>query len=229
MTAVSRLFVPGWGAPHGFYSAGLPQGWEAVDLPSFRATRGDLFRYRRWLGAEIARRGTRVSLAGHSMGGALAVLAAADQPDLVAELILISPAGLPLEKPIRASTATFLGQVVRGCYPARELCRAIVMTALAPTSALRLAQIVHGLDLTLELKRVRTHAISCSVIGCSTDELTTPAHCRRVATLLNGSYREVDASDGHIWPISHPEVLTAELVSELSRGRRRRVRIRSET
>jgi homoserine acetyltransferase len=49
------------------------------------------------------------------------------------------------------------------------------------------------------------------VIGCSTDELITPAHCRRLADLLGASYREVRAPDGHIWMITHPELLAAEL------------------
>jgi homoserine acetyltransferase len=51
------------------------------------------------------------------------------------------------------------------------------------------------------------------VIGCTTDELITPAHCRRLAELLGASYREVCAPDGHIWMITHPELLTAELAT----------------
>ena len=115
------LFVPGWAATAGLYAAGLPEGWEVLGPPSFRTSRGELSAYRRWLGAEIARRRTPVALAGHSMGGALALLAAADQPDLVEKLILLSPAGLPLNKPLRASTATFVGQVARRRYPIGEL------------------------------------------------------------------------------------------------------------
>ncbi len=205
------LFVPGWGATAGLYAAGLPEGWDALELPSFRTTRGDLSAYRRWLGAEITLRGRPVALAGHSMGGALALLAAVDQPELVEQLILLSPAGLPLNKSLWASTTTFVGQVRRRCYPAAELGRALTGLATAPRAALRVARNVHGLDLTPELERIRAQRIPCTVVGCVSDELTTPAHCRRLATLLNASYRELDASEGHIWMITEPQRLADEL------------------
>ena len=205
------LFVPGWGATAGLYVAGLPEGWEALELPAFRTTHGELIAYRRWLGAEITRRRRPVALAGHSMGGALALLAAVDQPEMVEKLILVSPAGLPLNKPLRASTVTFIGQVARGCYPVGELCRAVARTATAPRAALRLARSVHDLNLTPELERIRPHRIPCTVVGCVSDQLTTPRHCRRLATLLDASYREVDASEGHIWMITEPTRLADEL------------------
>lgn len=205
------LFVPGWGATAGLYVTGLPESWEALELPAFRTTRGELLAYRRWLGAELTRRRTPVALAGHSMGGALAILAAVDQPELVERLILLSPAGLPLKKPLWASTVTFVRQVARGCYPAGELCRALAGTATAPRAALRVARTVHDLDLTPELERIRTRRIPCTVIGCASDELTTPAHCRRLATLLDASYRELDAAEGHIWMITDPQRLANEL------------------
>jgi len=205
------LFVPGWGATAGLYAAGLPEGWEALELPAFRTTRGELTAYRRWLGAELTHRRTPVALAGHSMGGALALLAAVDQPELVEKLILLSPAGLPLRKPLWASTATFVRQAARGCYPAGELSRALLGTASAPRAALRAARSVHDLDLTPELERICAQGIPCTVIGCKSDTLTTSAHCRRLATLLNATYREVDAPEGHIWMIKEPKRLAGEL------------------
>ena len=103
---LTELFVPGWGAPARLYVPGLPEEWHALELPSFRKTRGDLSTYRAWLVEEIAARGP-VALAGHSMGAALALLAAIDRRDLVERLILLSPAGLPLTKPIPSSLATW--------------------------------------------------------------------------------------------------------------------------
>jgi pimeloyl-ACP methyl ester carboxylesterase len=210
-SAMTGLFVPGWGGATGLYLAGLPEGWEPLELPAFRTTRGELAAYRRWLGAEIAHRPTPVALAGHSMGGALALLAALDQPELVRKLILVSPAGLPLKKPMWASMATFIAQVVRGCYPVRELLPAVARVAAAPRAALRLAQSVHDLDLTAELELIRSCRIPCTVVGCVSDQLTTSEHCRRLATLLNASYRELDAAEGHIWMITEPQRLTEEL------------------
>jgi pimeloyl-ACP methyl ester carboxylesterase len=147
------LFVPGWAATAGLYAAGLPEGWEALQPPSFRATHGELPAYRGWLGAELARRPGPVMLAGHSMGAALALLAATDNPGRVEKLVLLSPAGLPLTKPIPASIATFAGQDLRRRYPTRELWRTLTRTVASPRAGLRVARTVHDLDLTSALER----------------------------------------------------------------------------
>jgi pimeloyl-ACP methyl ester carboxylesterase len=144
--ALNGLFLPGWGATAGLYAAGLPEGWEALELPSFRHTRGEFFVYHRWLADELGRRQAPVPLAGHSMGGVLALLAAIDRPELVQRLVLVSPAGLPLTKTMRASTATFVRQVLSGRYGPGHLGWMLGRVARAPVSALRLARAVHGLD-----------------------------------------------------------------------------------
>jgi pimeloyl-ACP methyl ester carboxylesterase len=205
------LFVPGWGASASLYSPGMPAGWTALEPPTFRATGGELDAYRRWLARELRRQGVPVALAGHSMGGALVLLAAAELPELVERLILVSPAGLPLDKPLHRSASTFVGQVARGCYPPGALCRSLAHTAAAPRAALRLARRVHALDLSVELAPLHARPIPCTVIGCATDTLTTPAHCRRMAALLAARYRELDAAEGHIWMVAQPERLAAEL------------------
>ena len=154
------VLVPGWGAVPGLYAAGVPAGWEVLEPPRYGPTGGELSAYRGWLGAEIARRDRPVSLAGHSMGAALAILAAADRPEAVDRLILLSPAGLPLDKPLGASLITFLGQICRGRYPWRELVRSVSGVARAPRAALALARSVHELDLTPECERLRTSSVA---------------------------------------------------------------------
>jgi pimeloyl-ACP methyl ester carboxylesterase len=213
LAAVSGLFVPGWGAGAGLYAAGLPAGWQTLELPSYGVTGGALSAYRRWLEEEIASRSKPVLLAGHSMGAALAILVAADRTTEIERLILLSPAGLPLTKPLAASFVTFLGQIARGWYPLGELLRAVRSTTRAPRAALGLARAVRELDLTPELERVRAAGIPSTVVGCSTDRLTTPAHCRRLATRLGADYRELDAPGGHIWMIAGPKLLTAALAA----------------
>ena len=47
------LFVPGWGATARLYERGLPGGWEALELPSYRTTRGELRAYRDWLAGKL--------------------------------------------------------------------------------------------------------------------------------------------------------------------------------
>jgi pimeloyl-ACP methyl ester carboxylesterase len=205
------LFVPGWGATAGLYRAGLPEGWVALELPSFRSTGGDFGVYVRWLVEEIARRSAPIVVAGHSMGAPLALLAAAERPDLVERVIMLSPAGRPLAKPMHASVRTFARQIVRGCYPARELGRMVLGAVTAPRAALRLGRTVHGLDLAPELERIRASGVRCTVVSCAGDELTTSAHCRALAAALDANYREIDAADGHIWPISEPNRLAEEL------------------
>jgi pimeloyl-ACP methyl ester carboxylesterase len=207
------LFVPGWGAPSSLYRRGLPVGWEVLETPSFRQTRGELDRYRAWLHSELAARDQPVLLAGHSMGGALAVLAALDQPQQVERLVLFSPAGLPLRKPIAAIALTGLGQVLRGCYPPGALRQMFVRKAAAPAATLRLARRVHQLDLTPELELLRAQGIPCTIVACTGDRLATPTHCRRYAGLLAADYRELEAPDGHIWLITRPERLEQELLS----------------
>jgi pimeloyl-ACP methyl ester carboxylesterase len=210
-TRNQSLFVPGWGATAGLYRRGLPAGWDVLELPTFRAGRGDLDAYAGYLRAEIERRPGPVTLAGHSLGAALALLAAAEAPESVERLILLSPSGLPLVKPLRASAVTFVGQLMARRYPWRELARALTNAALAPRAALRLARQVHDLDLTPALERIRSQGTRCTVIACTEDRLATPEHCRRLATLLDAEYRELQARDGHIWMITDPERLKREL------------------
>jgi pimeloyl-ACP methyl ester carboxylesterase len=205
------LFIPGWGAPARLYVPGLPQEWHALELPSFRKTRGELPAYRSWLVEEISGRGS-VTLAGHSMGAAISLLAAIDRPGLVERLILLSPAGLPLTKPIPSSLATWVRQVATGRFPFRQVGRSILRVGLAPRSALRLGRFVHQLDLRPELERLRASPVQCTVVGCTTDTMTPPAHCRELAALIGAEYREVDAPDGHIWPVTQPRLLAAELL-----------------
>jgi pimeloyl-ACP methyl ester carboxylesterase len=207
------LFIPGWGATPGLYRAGLPEGWFALELPSFRSTGGDFGAYVRWLAEELARRPTPIVVAGHSMGGTLALLAAAEQPELVERVIMLSPAGLPLTKPMHASVRTFARQVLRGCYPTGELGRMVMAAVAAPRSALELARTVHGLDLAPELERIRASGVRCTIVACAGDELTTSAHCRALAAALDADYREIDAAEGHIWPVTQPDLVARELLA----------------
>jgi len=204
------LFLPGWGAPAALYEPGLPDAWRALEPPSFAASGGQLEAYRRWLGTELSRRG-RSPLGGHSMGAALAILAAAESPELVERLVLVAPAGMPLSKPISESVLDFLRQVARGIYPREAAARALAAVARAPRAAFALAEEVRALDLRRECARIRAAGIPVLVIGCSTDTLVTRGHAQPLADALGADYRELTLAGGHMWMLHTHELLARVL------------------
>jgi pimeloyl-ACP methyl ester carboxylesterase len=204
----SRLFLPGWGAPAALYTPGLPQSWDVLEPPSFAASGGSLSEYRRWVELELRGRG-RSALAGHSMGGALAIQAAAEMPELVERLVLIAPAGLPIDKPIRRSLHDFFRQVARGDYPCGPAWSALAAVGRAPRAAFALAQQVRALDLRRECARVRAAGIPTTVIGCVTDTLVTTDRTRTLAEALGASYHELDVEGGHMWMLANRSSLAA--------------------
>ncbi len=145
------------------------------------------------------------------MGGALAIAAAAARPDRVSRLVLISPAGLPLSKPMTLSLAEFARGVLLGRYPWGEVAGSVAMTLRAPRDAYRLARAVHGADLTAEMTAVRDAGIPTTVVGCDSDTLVTVAHCRSIATLLGAGYRELTLGGGHMWMLGAWPRLAREL------------------
>jgi pimeloyl-ACP methyl ester carboxylesterase len=207
---MSALFLPGWGAPVELYRPGLPAEWRGLEPPSFAASRGSLAAYRSWLAGELRRRG-RSPLGGHSMGGALAIFAASELPELVERLVLIAPAGLPLQKPISASLRDFARQARGGIYPREVTARAMGAVARAPRAALALAREVRALDLRRECARVRAAGIPVLVVACSSDTLVTGAHARALADALGAEYRELALTGGHMWMLHAHELLASVL------------------
>ncbi len=195
---VERLFIPGWGARGTLYGPALPSGWTVVEPLDFRGSGGSFAVCARSLIRELEGRKGRFVLAGHSMGAALAI-AAASRPGLVEGLVLISPAGLPLVKPMTRSLADFAGQTARGVYPRGEAAAAVRSALRAPRRAFSLARSVRGSDLSLEMAAVRDAEIDATVIGCVTDTLVSVAHCRQAASLLGARYRELQVDGGHMW------------------------------
>jgi hypothetical protein len=45
----------------------------------------------------------------------------------------------------------------------------------------------------------------------STDTLTPPDHCRRIAALSGGDYNELAVDGGHLWFLRAPTLLQAKL------------------
>ena len=198
MGVVSGLFVPGLAVRGRLYWPGVPADWLALDPPGAGRARGRFQAYREWLTGELVARGRPVTLAGHSMGAALAICAASERPDLVKRLILFSPAGLPLSKPLRSSFWLLVRQAFRGLYPAREVGFVVAETVKHPWLTQRLARETHELDLTAEMFLVRSAGIPVLVVGSASDTLTTPAICQAVADKLGGEFEQVEGA-GHMW------------------------------
>jgi pimeloyl-ACP methyl ester carboxylesterase len=208
-----RLFLPGWGVRGRLYEPGMPAGWTALEPPAFHRTAGSFDSYLEWIVDEVDRRPGPIQLAGHSMGGALAIAAAASRPARVRRLVLISPAALPLSKPMRESAARLGSQAMRGLYPASTVARFVLEVGRAPVKAHRVARAVHAVDLSREMTLVREASIPSTVIGCATDTIVTPAHCRAAAELLGAEYRELPFQGGHMWMLRKWPLLERELAA----------------
>jgi pimeloyl-ACP methyl ester carboxylesterase len=211
------LFLPGFGARAHAYAAGLPLGWNASQPPPPRSTGGSLAGLRTWAVSEIADRQGRTLVAGHSMGAALAVLAAVSAPEHVSGLLLIAPAGLPLRKPLRRSATDFARQLAARTYPVHDVVAGARELVAAPRSAARLVRALRRLDLSGPMVRVRAAGIPTVVVGCTTDTLVPPDHSRRVARLLGAEYRELDVAGGHIWMLRRPSLMASILESGIAR------------
>jgi pimeloyl-ACP methyl ester carboxylesterase len=192
------IFIPGWGARARYYAPGLPEGWVAVDPPPFRRARS-LEAFRAWLVQELERRPGPVALAGHSMGAALALRAAADDPAAVASLVLFAPAGLPLTKTMARGFASFARELAARRFPLRVALEGALEIVRAPRAALRVGTEVQELDLSEAMEAVRRAGIPTTIISALSDTLVTPAAARRMAELTGGRLIEVPAVGGHLW------------------------------
>jgi pimeloyl-ACP methyl ester carboxylesterase len=218
----ARIFVPGFAARARAYEEGLPPGWSALQPPPPSRSDGRVGRLADWLMVEATRGPGPPLLAGHSMGAALAVLTAARAPERVSGLVLVAPAGLPLEKPLRANVTALARQLASGTYRAGDTAASAAELVTAPRSSARLIRSLRRLDLRAEMRAVRGHRIPTVVIGCATDTLTPPWYCRATAELLGAAYREVPLEGGHVWMFGRwpafAEAL-AEAASLVERGR----------
>lgn len=211
--ARTRVFLPGFGARARAYAAGLPSAWVALQPPPPGGA-DPLTGYVDWLEDELERRAGPILVAGHSMGAAIAILAAARRPDVVAGLVLIGPAGLPLSKPIRASAVDFVRQVATGRHRADDVAASAFELSRRPRATLRLIGRLRALDLRREMERVREAGVPVTVVSCDTDTLTSPVQCARAAAHLGARHRELHLDGGHVWMFGRWQALAALLRQE---------------
>jgi pimeloyl-ACP methyl ester carboxylesterase len=148
---------------------------------------------RDWLVAEFRHQPEPVVLGGHSMGAALAMLAAAAVPDRVAGLVLIAPAGLPLTKPISQSLRDSLRQLREGRHRTRDVLESLWDLVSVPVTSIRLVRTLRRLDLSHTMDAIRSTGIPVALIGCTSDTLVPPRLTRTMSGLLGARYRELDS------------------------------------
>jgi pimeloyl-ACP methyl ester carboxylesterase len=213
--SVSGVFVPGWGAHAGIYRGAVPGGWEILEPPSFVASGATVAAYRQWIVERCRERPAPFTLAGHSFGAVLAVHAALADGVEVDRLVLVSPSALPLVKPVPLMFWDFSRRVAAGWFRPRDAARAVRQVLFHPLLAHRLGMEVRTIDLSEELAELRDRGVPCTVLAASTDTLTPPLLCRRVAALCGGDYCELDLPGGHLWFLRAHDLLA----SALSAGR----------
>ena len=212
------IFLPGYGARAASYARGLPAGWTAVQPPSFRISDGRFPALARWVVDLVERSDGPVLLAGHSMGGALAIHAAARRPHRVAGLVLFAPAGLPLLHPSRTTGREVVRNAIRGRYTIPDVLDATIDGLSAPRAARRLAHELERLDLRSSIEAVARAGVPATGVASATDRLVTLGHCRAVASLLGAELRVVDDPGGHTWMYGAWDRFAVEL--ERARGGR---------
>ncbi len=190
-----------------------------IDLPGF----GDLPRFQRvdldetlawlaaWAGAaEIG----PAAYVGHSLGGLLCARLAARHPDLVSQLVLVTPAGvhgrgvtgsaLPLAQALLRSRPSFLALLARDAVRAGPV--AIGSAALAVVAA----------DLAEDLPHVRVPTL---VLMGGRDALIPAWHGDELARPIPGARVHVIEAAGHVPMVDTPDELSRELLAFLREER----------
>ena len=216
--AASRVFSPGFAAQRGQLTPRACRfGWDALQPPPPSTEPGgrwEVFgcgpvrRGRRPAGPDVPRR----ALHGRGARRARRQLSV---PEHVAGLLLVAPAGLPLREARRARARPFVRPPARGRRPpargrpderSRARCERRGRRGSPRPCSLR------SLDLSVQMGNACGAAgIPTTVIGCSTDTLVTPQHCRRPQRFSAPRYRELDLPGGHVWMLDRPPVLAALL------------------
>ena len=208
-TPPSGIFLGGWTVSAHVYVPGLPPGWACPEQPGFGETEGRFAAYVDWATRAGARHATRrVHLAGHSLGGAVAIAVAAREPGRVHRVTAFGPAGLPVEHGLRQAARDVVANGLGLRLGAGAASRSALRALDHPRAALRLAREVERLDLTRELGRAARDGRRARGGGeprrPRRDAGDVPPPGRRSAA---GATSRTTTGRDHLWVMTSPERL----------------------
>ncbi|MCW3489206.1 alpha/beta fold hydrolase [Dethiobacter alkaliphilus] len=196
-----------------------PPGWRLVapDLPGHGKSGGsamkDITDYARWVGTAIKELGGCDLLAGHSMGGAITMTVALQQPELLRGIILVGTgAKLGVSDILLdlcrggavAKIEDMLAKVAYGPVPGWEQIKEWyrIFGSATPQAYLRDFSACNHFDIRLQLKAIRLPAL---IVCGKADRLTPFKYSEYLAEHLEDARLEGIPDAGHMVMLEQPE------------------------
>jgi len=141
-----------------------------------------------------------ISLAGHSLGGGLAILYASSYPKRVKHLYLLDSIGINEQKSFVYHMVHFLRRPINEAVKDLK----VLPTAIKhPMLLSKLSYYVRSIDLQNEAANIKVPTI---IIWGEKDVLIPVRHARKLANLIKKSKVIILPKVGHDWPVHNPEL-----------------------
>jgi len=206
------------------YDLDLPGHGGSSGLPGERTIRGYLDRITQWMSATGIRRGV---LVGHSMGGAIAQLAALEASDRVAGLVLVGTGGRLRVHPAILEAARDPGRFKEAVAVASEwhfgpAAPKSMITAIHARMLEGRPDVMYGDYLACDafdvLDRLGEIKAPTLVIAGRQDQLTPEKYSRFLADRIPGARLALIEQAGHMVMMEQPEAVVAAIRSYLLEG-----------
>jgi pimeloyl-ACP methyl ester carboxylesterase len=196
----------------------------ALDLPGHGAHLGEpllaptVADHVEWVRDELSSAHiSRAVIAGHSLGSAIALRLALDDPSLVAHAVLIGSGArlrvLPalLERAATDPAATMAQLVEAGHAPTHAALAHAYLTALAPTAPGALANDLSACDVFDVMSELAALRVPITIVVGEHDRLTPPKYAQYLADQVLGSQLRVIPGVGHYVMDEAPDAVASAL------------------